>query len=175
MTEWRSVVGWEGFYEVSDTAQVRSVPRTITRSNGRPLTLDARVLKAHQGPSGHSRVSLNAPGRTESALVHRLVAKAFIPNPDNLPWVLHWDDDPTNNRVENLRWGTPKDNQADSARNGTNFNAQKTSCKRGHAFDEENTYHYTTIFGRPGRQCRACCRMRGSKRSEGLTNKDTPG
>ena len=57
--------------------------------------------------------------------VHRLVAKKFIQNPDGLPWVLHKDDNPLNNCVENLKWGSAKDNNRDAHLNGKFNNVKK--------------------------------------------------
>ena len=60
-------------------------------------------------------LSLGATGGRQT--IHRLLAKAFIANPDNLPCVLHWDDDPLNNDLGNLRWGTMTENIKDRERN----------------------------------------------------------
>lgn len=69
--------------------------------------------------SGHIDVSLkNYDGTRVHRYMHRLVAEAFIPNPHNLPEVLHSDDDPSNNCVWNLRWGTPLDNVRDAIDRG---------------------------------------------------------
>lgn len=96
---------------------------------GRPVydeygCAEMRPVKPHKGDRhGH----LNARWTDENGVyheeyIHRLVAKNFIPSgmEDGLN-VLHWDDDPTNNRVENLRWGTQKDNYYDSVRNGNAY------------------------------------------------------
>ena len=143
--EWRPVVGFEGYYEVSSLGRVRSAYK------------GGRVLS--QGtPGKYCQVSLVQEGKIVPALAHRLVAEAFIPNPDNLPWVLHWDDDKSNNRVENLRWGTASDNEKDKVRNGNNSNAQKTCCPRGHPYDRDN--------GR-NRRCSICDKeKRKSRRGE---------
>lgn len=108
---WLPVVGYEGFYEVSDHGRVRSLDR-VEQINNRwgPMT---RVKKGKVLTPGSRRgylnVDLRAPGeRPRHHLVHRLVARAFLgPHPDGKGLVLHRDDDPADNRVGNLRWGTP--------------------------------------------------------------------
>jgi hypothetical protein len=67
---------------------------------------------------GHLTVVLSKDGKSVTLLVHRLVALAWIRNPDNLPFVLHSDDVPSNNKVGNLRWGTHQDNMDDMLRKG---------------------------------------------------------
>lgn len=67
---------------------------------------------------GHLGVMLRIDGRNFYVYTHRLMAKAFIPNPDGHPIVRHLDDQPLNNEIENLNWGTMKDNHADCVRNG---------------------------------------------------------
>ena len=69
--------------------------------------------------TGHLEVSLHVNGVRIRKYIHRLVAEAFIPNPHNYPIVRHLDDDPSNNQVENLAWGTQRDNMRDAIRNGT--------------------------------------------------------
>lgn len=67
--------------------------------------------------TGHLYVTLYKNGKKVKKYVHQLVAEAFIPNPNNYPIVRHLDDDPSNNCVENLAWGTQVDNMRDAIRN----------------------------------------------------------
>jgi hypothetical protein len=136
---WKPVVGYEGLYEVSDRGRVRTVPRIL-----KPGTLN----------HGHLHVNLwiNRKGKTRT--VHRLVAAAFIgPCPDGQE-VRHLDGNPTNNAVENLKYGTRSENLLDRVRHGTHNNASKTHCKNGHEFTPENT-----IDNHGNRGCRECHRV----------------
>ena len=83
---WKPVVGYEGLYEVSSYGRVRSFKQ---KSNG-------KILKAFKDTGGYWRVCLNTK---EQHSVHRLVAQAFIPNPNNLPMVNHKDENKANNIV----------------------------------------------------------------------------
>lgn len=67
---------------------------------------------------GHLGVCLSINGRPRYEYIHRLMAKAFIPNPNNYPVVRHLNDEPHDNHLENLRWGTQRDNIHDAIRNG---------------------------------------------------------
>lgn len=102
--EWKPILGFVGFYEVSNTGKVRSVSRLIVDGN-RTRKYVGRELKClPTNSSGHLNVGLYRNGLAKRQLVHRLVAEAFLDNPDNLPVVDHKDGDPSNNHVDNLRW-----------------------------------------------------------------------
>lgn len=110
-------------------------------------------------------VGLSDKGKSRTTSVSRTVAKAFIPNPDGHPLVRHWDDNPLNNQVENLVWGTYSENQYDRVRNGIYVNREmlKTHCKNGHELLEENIYR---ISSNPTwRRCRICI-LASVKRSQ---------
>ena len=80
-----------------------------------------KILKPHKGDNhGHLNVRLVSDnGKIKEVYIHRLVKETFEGNPKNLPIVRHLDDDPSNNHLNNLMWGTQKDNHEDSVRNGT--------------------------------------------------------
>lgn len=110
---WRPVADWEDFYEVSDHGNVRSLPRRHTDKSGRAWIRGMAQINATISVNGYPMVSLSAPGRPRWTItVHRLVASAFIPNPDNLPFVNHKDSDRANNQVSNLEWCTHQENVA---------------------------------------------------------------
>lgn len=83
-----------------------------------------------------------------------MVAAAFIGEDDRL--VRHLDGDPTNNRADNLAYGTVSENQLDSVDHGTHANSLRTHCSNGHEFTEGNVYRYTTKNGSVHRKCRKC-------------------
>lgn len=152
MTEqWRAVVGYEGIYEVSDLGRVRSVDRIDAR--GRRRRGRSRSLVRQK--SGHLTVSLCKDGVHRQFLVHVLVLSAFVgPCPVGMEGC-HWNDDGSDNRLENLRWDTRSANVADSVRNGTHHMARVTHCPEGHEYTPENTYRYPA----GNRACRECRRL----------------
>lgn len=114
--EWRDIPGYEGLYQVSDMGRVRSLPR-IVEFNGIRRRTQGKTLKPHDNGNGYMNVPLHKNGTTETAYVHRLVACAFVPNPDDKPCVNHIDYDTNNNRASNLEWVTQGENIAHSLQN----------------------------------------------------------
>ena len=108
--EWRGIVGFEGLYEVSNCGEVKSLDR-MEMCKGKPRKRIGRILNISRNKkTNYNMVFLRKDGVTYPKLVHRLVAEAFIPNPDNKPNVDHIDTDPNNNCVDNLRWVTQHEN-----------------------------------------------------------------
>jgi hypothetical protein len=103
--EWQPVADYEGLYDVSNHGDVRSVARTVSRGNGE-YKVQERIRTAQVGADGRLRIILYREGIGESFQVHRLVAEAFIPNPDGKPIVNHLDGDPKHNAIGNLSWAT---------------------------------------------------------------------
>lgn len=104
--EWRSVVGFEGYYEVSNFGEVRSLDRVVTMKNGvKRITHGKKLTQGrYNSKSNYRAVILCKNGKSKKESVHRLVAMAFLPNPDNLPEINHKDEDKQNNRADNLEW-----------------------------------------------------------------------
>lgn len=156
MTErWMPVVGWEGWYEVSDRGRVRSIPRSIVRSNGWPQTFRGKVLSPGSvGKAGHVAVGLWKGGKIVSRSIHLLVLTAFVgPRPNGMQ-ACHNNGVPDDNRLENLRWDTPSANSYDRVKHGHDRLANRTHCNNGHEFTPENTI--LRISEGSGRRCRTC-------------------
>lgn len=102
---WKDIIGFEGQYQVSNLGNVKSLARTILYSDGHKQHVRERILKASLNKYGYLHLNLYTADKKQiKKLVNRLVAEAFIPNPNNLPQVNHKDENKTNNNVENLEW-----------------------------------------------------------------------
>lgn len=106
---WKSIEGYEGLYEVSNLGNVRSLNYC-----GRN---EIKTLKQGKTKDGYPQVNLSKEGKQKTFRVNRLVAQAFLPNPNNLPQVNHKDEDKTNNTVENIEYCDSKFNTNYGTRN----------------------------------------------------------
>lgn len=128
--EWRAVEGYEGLYEVSNLGRVRALDRLVM-NNGGLQRKHERILQGCITPNskGYNQVVLCKEGKIQPCLVHRLVANAFIPNPEGKPEVDHIDTNPSNNRVDNLRWVTTQENSMNPI-----TRKKKSESKKGHPY-----------------------------------------
>lgn len=101
---WKWISGFEGLYQVSNYARVKSFPRGRNRK-------EIKILKPLFTPQGYLRVTLRNSDKEKTRRLHRLVAETFIPNPENKPQVNHIDGNKFNNCVENLEWNTDTENK----------------------------------------------------------------
>ncbi len=123
--EWRPVVGYEGYYEVSSLGRVRGVDRKDARGAFRPgIIRKTRIDKR----TGYEYVYLRKDGAEKNCTVHRLVAQAFIPIPDGEVEVNHINENRTDNRAENLEWVT----RAQNSNHGHHNERLKRSTTNSH-------------------------------------------
>lgn len=122
---WKPIKGFENLYEVSNLGRVKSIFTKFADKNGKIMTKKQTILKQCFTSTGYLMVNLNH----KPFKVHRLVATAFIPNPNNKPQVNHIDFNPLNNKVQNLEWATSKEN--------INHTVSHNRSKRIYYFDIE--------------------------------------
>ena len=110
MEIWKDIKGYEGKYQISNKGRVKSLGNNKTKKE--------KIRDGKIDNRGYKRISLCKNGKEKKYSIHRLVAQAFLPNPDNLPVVNHKDENKLNNNVENLEWCTQEYNVNYSGSNG---------------------------------------------------------
>lgn len=158
---WRPVCGTP-HYEVSDLGRVRSLARTVTRSDGRSRRFPSVLLSAATHPNApHPRVNVHGKTRT----VHSLVCRAFHGEPKPGQEVRHLNGIPSDNRASNLAWGDKHDQADDDKRNGVG-KAFHPACSRGHEFIPQNLRQ--SELANNVRACLSCKRAHDLRRSGDL-------
>ena len=104
MENWKDIKGYEGLYQVSDLGRIKSLARDIYCQNGIVRHIEEKILAFNLDRGGYQYVALSLNGKAKSIKVHRLVALAFIPNPENKSQINHKNEVKTDNSVENLEW-----------------------------------------------------------------------
>ena len=118
MGQWREVAGYEGLYLVSDDGQIFALPSIVNKGETEYVR-EGKILSPNlrgRGDLTYYFVRLTKDGESKTHSVHRLVAEAFIPNPNHLPQINHKDGNAKNNQVDNLEWCTCQDNLLHSFR-----------------------------------------------------------
>lgn len=126
---WKDIKGYKGKYQVSNTGKVRSMNY---RNTGK-----GKLMKLGIRNAGYLQLGLYKDGKYKYYLVHRLVAEAFIPNPNNLPQVNHIDENKTNNCVWNLEWCNAKYN--------SNYGTRLERCSKAHTGKQLSEEHKAKI------------------------------
>ncbi|WP_442777660.1 NUMOD4 motif-containing HNH endonuclease [Acinetobacter baumannii] len=118
MEIWKGIPEWENLYQVSNQGRVRSFDKQCPARFGKPILRKGRILKPTAKGGRYLAVTLADGPKRKQYLIHDLVLLTFIgPKPKGM-YVCHGDDNRINNRLENLRYGTPKENVQDALRNG---------------------------------------------------------
>ena len=129
--EWKLIEGFDGIYSVSNYGEVRN-------------NKTGRLMKQRKTEKGYLRVGLTNNGKPKCMRVHRLVAQAFIPNPDDKPEVNHIDFNKENNCVNNLEWVTGKENAKHSL--GNRKKSNKIECKNISNTGEKYISYYSGYY-----------------------------
>lgn len=148
---WKDVVGYEGFYQVSNLGRVKSVDRTVPYPNSKYLNgtgtrkFYGKILTLTNDGGGYSKVTLRKSGNQVAGKVHRLVAEAFLVKPDGKDYVNHKDGIRTNNNAENLEWCTSQENAQHAASRGTM--GQKGEDAHRAKITEEVVFEIRSMYG----------------------------
>lgn len=126
---WKPIDCYDAGYEISNLGRVKSIARRVSNHTGYINKKDY-YLKIKKDNKGYCRVYLSKNKVTKFVPVHRLVAMAFIENPNNKPQVNHIDGNKTNNNVTNLEWCTNSENQIHAVRTGLNDHSKYNSGKK---------------------------------------------
>jgi len=107
---WRDIVGYEGYYKISSRGNIKRNSRTVIRENQGNFFVKEKDLLPTETPKGYLRIQLSKETKKQNHLIHRLVAEAFISNPENKPLVNHKNSNRKDNCLENLEWATESEN-----------------------------------------------------------------
>ena len=131
MEIWRDIEGYEGLYQVSNEGRVKSLERDFVTGNPSVVKHLEETIKKCIDIKGYYQTNLSKNGKIKHYLVHRLVAKAFIPNPNNYPCINHKDENTRNNKVENLEWCSYEYNVNYGTRNERDSQKKKGIIPKG--------------------------------------------
>ena len=123
MAQWKQIKGYEGIYSVSDEGEIVREQYSKTMPNGSIAIMPRHKIKSQIGTNGYLYVCLSKEGKHKRLSVHRIVAVAFIDNPNNLPEVNHKDQNRQNAKVANLEWCS----RIQNVRHGTGIEKQRIS------------------------------------------------
>ena len=131
---WKDIPGYEGFYQASNLGRIKSL--LFYNNRYKKYIKREKILKTTTQKTGYLMLTLCKDKKKSNLLVHRIIAKTFLSNPNNYPQVNHKDGNKKNNCVDNLEWCTSKQNNKHAFDTGLN--------KYNHAFDN---YHFTKKVG----------------------------
>lgn len=142
--QWKSIPGFEGLYSISSEGNVWSEARTVRGPRGSTRERGGRLVSASVTSNGYKTVHLWRENKRTTRTVHSLVAEVFLAPPEEgRSQVCHNNGDPLDNRVGNLRWGSPRENSADRKGHGTYICGKQVANSR---LTDENVVLVRTLY-----------------------------
>lgn len=170
---WKEIQNFEGYYEVSNFGQVRSLTRIIHYTNGHNQIFNGKMLIPQKTTHGYFSVKLSKNGVVIRKHIHDLVASAFLPNPNNFTEVNHKDHNKLNNSVDNLEWISHRDNIKDMVAYNIKIGKFQESIKHNNKYVSKQLLDMCPICGKikykSGNMCLDCYKK---IRSQHLPNKE---
>ena len=149
MEKWRDVRGYEGLYQVSSEGMVRSLDRYVTHSRNPDFNVlrKGKIMSPVNHGNGYLYVSLTMRGKRKNHYIHRLVAEAFVRNPNAFNEVDHKNRNRRDNRAENLRWVDHADNMANAEMGGVPRDSWKKP-KSGEKYIKRSNNRWRVVIAR---------------------------
>ena len=139
MELWKDIQGYDGLFQISNLGNVKRKQKTYFCGNNTKRVLEERLIIGEQ-VKGYRRVALWNNKKYKRVFVHRLVAQAFIPNPDDKPEIDHIDGNPLNNKVDNLRWC----NHTENLNNPITLKRKSIAAKGNHMAGRFGALHHNS-------------------------------
>ena len=143
---WKDIPGYYGMYKASSFGNIKSYKYKRIKKNKKEVYLSEQILKPGKSKFGYLTVGLTLNKNSHTFYIHRIIAKLFIPNPENKPEVNHIDFNPANNNINNLEWVTSKENKLHSIE-------RMRACKRGEKHHLASITDSTALNIKKDRKC----------------------